>query len=255
MLLAIDVGNTNTVIGAWEGETLADWFRLETNPHRTADEWGMFCQLALRGRGVEPERIQAVVVSSVVPPLQHTLERMSQRYFGGKPFFIGPGVKTGMPILYDDPREVGADRIVNAVAAYERWQGPLIAVDFGTAITLDVVTEKGEYFGGVIAPGIRISVEALSRNASRLPRVDLDRPTNAIGKNTVSSMQSGIVFGYASLVDGLCDRIAEELGGPTPKVVATGGLAPLIAGVSQRISEVDEFLTLYGLRLIYQRNR
>ncbi|HEY0839927.1 MAG TPA: type III pantothenate kinase [Vulgatibacter sp.] len=255
MLLAVDVGNTNTVIGAFEGKVLAEQFRLETHPHRTSDEWGLLCQLALRARGVDPGRIRSVVVSSVVPPLQHTLERTCARYFGTKPLFIGPGVKTGMPILYDDPREVGADRIVNAVAAYEQWLGALIVVDFGTAITFDVVTRHGEYQGGAIAPGIRIAVEALSRSASRLPRVDLDRPSRAIGKNTVSSMQSGILFGYAAMVDGLCARLASEMDGPAPKVVATGGLAPHIAGVSEAISEVDENLTLTGLRIIFDRNR
>lgn len=255
MLLAVDVGNTNTVVGAFEGKALVDQFRLETHPHRTSDEWGLLCQLALRERGVDPGRIGAAVVSSVVPPLQHTLERMSTRYFGTRPLFVGPGVKTGMPILYDDPREVGADRIVNAVAAYERWPGALIVVDFGTAITFDVVTRHGEYQGGAITPGIRIAVEALSRSASRLPRVDLDRPNRAIGKNTVSSMQSGILFGYASMVDGLCAKLTREMEGPAPKVVATGGLAPLIAGVSEAISEVDETLTLTGLRIIFDRNR
>ncbi len=255
MLLVVDVGNTNTVVGAFDGETLVDQFRLETHPHRTSDEWGLLCQLALRERDVDPRRIRAVVVSSVVPPLQHTLESMSERYFRTRPLFIGPGVKTGMPILYDDPREVGADRIVNAVAAYDRWPGPLIVVDFGTAITFDLVTARGEYLGGSIAPGIKIAVEALSRNASRLPRVDLDRPAKAIGKNTVASMQSGIIFGYAALVDGLCARLGKELGGEAPKVVATGGLASLIASVSEAVSEVDEFLTLAGLRLIYDRNR
>ena len=254
MLLAVDVGNTNTVIGAYEGKRLVEHFRLETHARRTPDEWGLLCHQALRHYGIDPAGIRAVAVSSVVPPLQHALERMSARYFGCKPLFVGPGVKTGMPILYDNPREVGADRIVNAVAAYERWPGPLIVVDFGTATTFDVVTAKGEYLGGAITPGIHISVEALSRNASKLPRVDLDRPDRAIGRNTVSSMQSGIVFGQAALVDGLCARIAKELGGPQPKVVATGGLAPLLAGVSSAIDEVDELITLEGLRIIYDRN-
>jgi len=254
MLLAIDVGNTNTVIGAYEGKRLVEHFRLETHLRRTSDEWGLFCHQALRHRGVDPARIRAVAVSSVVPPLQHALERMSSRYFGCKPLFVGPGIKTGMPILIDNPREVGADRIVNAVAAWERWPGPLIVVDLGTATTFDVVSAKGEYVGGAIAPGISISVEALSRNASKLPRVDLDRPERAIGRNTVASMLSGIVFGYAALVDGLCARIARELGGPKPKVVATGGLAPLLAGVSDTIDEVSEFITLDGLRIIYERN-
>lgn len=255
MFLAIDVGNTHTVVGAYDGEVLVDHFRLSTLASKTADEWGLLCHLALRNRGVDPAAIQAVAVSSVVPPLQHVLKSMSLEYFGVKPLFVGPGVKTGMPIRYDDPREVGADRIVNAVAAYHRWPGALIVVDFGTATTFDVISQGGEYVGGAIAPGVQISVDALSQHASRLPRVDLEFPERVIGTNTAASMQSGIVHGYAAMVDGLCARIAEELGPPEPKVVATGGLAKLLASVSTKISEVDEYLTLEGLRLIWVRNR
>jgi type III pantothenate kinase len=179
---------------------------------------------------------------------------MTTRYFGVTPLFVGPGVKTGMPILYENPREVGADRVVNAVAAYERWKSGLIVVDFGTATTFDAVSPKGEYLGGAICPGVAISMEALFRAASKLPRVEFARPPQVVGRNTVHSMQSGLVFGYVGLVDGICDRMAEELGFG-PRVVATGGLAPLVAGLSKAIVEVDEHLTLDGLRIIFERNR
>jgi type III pantothenate kinase len=198
--------------------------------------------------------VDAVAISSVVPPLAFTLDGMCVRYFGVKPMFIGPGVKTGMPILYENPREVGADRVVNAVAAFERWRCGLIVVDFGTATTFDAVSPKGEYLGGAIAPGIAISMEALFRHASKLPRVEFTRPPQVVGKNTVASIQSGVVYGYVGLVDGICARMSDELGF-SPKVVATGGLAPLIAGISKAIAEVDEHLTLEGLRLLHERNR
>jgi type III pantothenate kinase len=254
VLLAIDVGNTNTVLGAFEGATLRQHWRIETSQTRTADEYGILVRQLFAVTSLDPSRVTAVVVSSVVPPLAMTLEGMCQRYFGVKPLFVGPGVKTGMPILYENPREVGADRVVNAVAAYDRHHTGLVVVDFGTATTFDAVSPKGEYLGGAICPGIAISMEALFRHASKLPRVEFARPPAVVGRNTVASIQSGLVYGYVGLVDGICARMAEELGFQ-PKVVATGGLAPLVAGVSKAISEVDEHLTLDGLRIVHERNR
>jgi type III pantothenate kinase len=254
VLLAIDVGNTNTVLGAYEGAKLRHHWRIETSHTRTSDEYGILLRQLFAAAGLDPAKVDAVAISSVVPPLAFTLDGMCVRYFGVKPMFIGPGVKTGMPILYENPREVGADRVVNAVAAYERWRSGLIVVDFGTATTFDAVSPKGEYLGGAIAPGIAISMEALFRSASKLPRVEFTRPPQVVGKNTVASIQSGVVYGYVGLVDGICARMSDELGF-SPKVVATGGLAPLIAGISKAISEVDEHLTLEGLRLLHERNR
>jgi type III pantothenate kinase len=254
VLLAIDVGNTNTGLGAFEGDALREHWRVETSHTRTADEYGIQLLQLFASRGLDPARVSAVAVSSVVPPLAATLTRMSERYLRVTPLFVGPGVKTGMPILYENPREVGADRIVNAIAAYARWPRGLVVVDFGTATTFDAVSPKGEYLGGAICPGVTISMDALFRHASKLPRVEFARPPQVVGRNTVASIQSGVVYGYVGLVDGICARMQEELAFDV-KVVATGGLAPLVAGLSRSIEEVDEHLTLTGLRLVWERNR
>jgi len=253
VLLAIDVGNTNTVLGAFEGTVLRQQWRVETSQSRTSDEWGILIRQLFAADGLDPGQVRSIAISSVVPPLVLALEQMARRFFGVKPLFVGPGVKTGLPILYDNPREVGADRVVNAVAAFHRWKRGLIVVDFGTATTFDAVSPRGEYLGGAIAPGIAISMEALFLHAAKLPRVEFARPPHVVGKNTVASMQSGLVFGYVGLVDGICERMQAEL--PFPAlVVATGGLAPLLAGLSRAITEVDEHLTLDGLRLIHEMN-
>jgi type III pantothenate kinase len=257
MLLAIDVGNTNTVLGLYEldgSPRLRESFRVQTEKDRTGDEYGLQLHSLFSFAGLSMNVVRDVIISNVVPPMAFPLEQMCVRFFGKKPLFVGPGVKTGMPVLYDNPREVGADRVVNAIAAYERFHQGLIIVDFGTATTFDAVTPKGEYLGGAIAPGIGISMEALFQRASKLPRVAFERPEKVVGRNTVASMQSGLVYGYVGMVDGICTRMAAELGFPV-KIVATGGLAPLIAPVSERIDLVDDQLTLEGLRIIYLRNR
>ena len=252
-LLAVDVGNTNTVLGLYEGETLRRHWRLTTRRESTSDEVALSVRGLLADVGLAQDR-PAVIVASVVPSLRFPLRQAFRQLFGAEPLFVEPGVKTGMPILYDVPQEVGADRIVNAVAAYARYGGACIVVDFGTATTFDVVTARGEYAGGVIVPGIAISAEALFERAARLWRVEIRRPEQVIGKTTAASVQSGLYFGYLSLVDGVIARIEAELG-LRPRVIATGGLAELFGGGSERIEEIDPLLTLTGLRLIHDRNR
>jgi type III pantothenate kinase len=254
LLILVDVGNTTTVFGLHHDNELGESFRFSTNAERTADEYGAMLLPLFARHGVDPTHAEAVVISSVVPPLHFTLDLLARRYFGKKPLFIEPGVRTGMPIRYDNPTEVGADRIVNAVAARERFGAPVIVVDFGTATTFDVVNAAGEYVGGIIAPGISISAEALFAHASRLYRVDVRKPQELIGKNTAGAMQAGIYYGYIGLVDGILERLMSELPG-VKTIVATGGQADLIASGSKYIREVDPLLTLVGLKLIYDRNR
>lgn len=255
LLLTVDVGNTNSVLGVYRGKELLDHFRLESRRGMTGDEAAVLVGQLMHHRGFDARDLSAAVIGSVVPQLTTVFTEVCQRALGHAPMVVGPGTRTGMPILVDNPKEVGADRIVNAIAAYERYRGPCIVVDFGTATTFDVVNAKGQYLGGVIVPGIGISADALFTRAAKLPRVEIQRPPSVIGKTTVQAIQSGLVWGYVGLVDSLCVRLREAMGeGPVP-VCATGGLAPLIAAESACVGEVLEFLTLDGLRMVWERNR
>jgi type III pantothenate kinase len=254
MLLVIDVGNTNTVVGVFDGDKLVQNWRVRTVANHTVDEYGMLIYSLYKSSKISTKSVSDIIISCVVPPMLNILEPLCEKYFHVKPLIVEPGIKTGMPIHYDNPREVGADRIVNAVAAFDKYKTDLIIVDFGTATTFDYVSKKGEYMGGCIAPGIVISSEALFEKASKLPRVEFKKPKTLVAKDTISSMQAGIMFGYAGLVDGIVERMKAEVKS-NPTVIATGGLAEIIAPETKSIKVVDENLTLEGLRLIHLKNK
>lgn len=255
MLLAVDIGNTNIVLGVHENKKLLHHSRINTYPHRTSDEYRILIKSLLNSVSIDIKKIKGIIISCVVPPLLAVFEDALKRYFKIRPIIVNHKTSTGIKICYTNPKEVGADRIVNAAAAYHEFGGPVIIIDFGTATTFCVVSAKGEYLGGVIVPGITISAEALFARAAKLPAVELIKPERVIGKDTISSMQSGIIYGYAGLVDAIVERIKAEMKWKKPMVIATGGLVELIAPESKTIKRVEPFLTLEGLRLIYEKNR
>ena len=257
MLLVIDVGNTNIVFGVYKGEELLYNWRITSDKDRTSDEYGLLFDQIFKFNGLRIEDVENIIISSVVPPLMHTLPTMSRRYFNIEPIVVGPGIKTGIDIKYDNPKEVGADRIVNAISGYQKYGGPLIIVDSGTAITFDAVGSDGSYLGGVITPGIKISSEALFLRTAKLPKVEIAKPDKIIGKNTVNSIQSGLVYGYIGMIDYIIENMIKEMDDKDKdvKVIATGGFSTLISNESKYIDVIDSLLTLDGLRIIYERNK
>ena len=254
MILTLDIGNTNIKTALFEGMEMVQYWRVSTDRNMSSDEYGILLMNLFAHKHISPDQVDGIMISSVVPQINFTIEHMCRTYFKQEPRIIGPGIKTGINIKYENPRELGSDRIANAVAAYELYGGPCITIDFGTATSFGVISEKGEFLGGAICPGLKLAAEALTERAAKLPRFELVKPESVIGRNTVTNMQAGIVYGYIGQINYLVDRMKKELGAPNAKVIATGGLAVLVAGESNVIDVMDGLLTLKGLRLIYERN-
>ena len=254
MILTMDIGNTNIKTALFEGMELVEYWRVSTNRDMSSDEYGILLMNLFAHKGISASQVEGIMISSVVPQINFTIEHMCQSYFGMEPRIIGPGIKTGINIKYENPRELGADRIANAVAAFELYGGPCITIDFGTATSFGAISEKGEFLGGCICPGLKLAAEALTERAAKLPRFELAKPECVIGRNTVSNMQAGIVYGYIGQINYLVERMKRELGAPDARVIATGGLAVLVASESSVIDVMDGLLTLKGLCLIHRRN-